>query len=167
MTNELREILSLPKEVWEMAVRTRVAALVSVVLVLAGGCAPTPPRVEPECLQGVTTPLIDLPNLVQLGSVTLKNSTTEVSTSGGIDAHSITSEPNHWAVRLPPPNESVMLLIEPGGQAKKTGFPYSILSNDGDEDLYLQKERCTSLLKIGDAFAYIGNVTFTVYIKSA
>ena len=143
----------------------RVVALVYGLFLMICGCTPKPPGVEPECMQGVKTPLVDIPGIEQLGIVSVRNSTTEVSTSGGLSTHSITSEANHWAVRLPPPNESVMILIEPGSKADKTGFAYSILSNDGEEDLYLQKGQCTSLLKVADAFAYKGDFTLTVYVK--
>src|SRR5688500_17429463 len=116
-------------------------------------------------MQGVKNPLIDIPNIEQLGIVSIKNSTTEVSASGGLGVHSVSSKIHHWAVRLPLPNESVMLLIEPGDKTDKTGFPYSILSNDGEKDLYIQKQQCTSILAVADAFAYKGDVTLTVYAK--
>lgn len=145
---------------------SRVMALVCGLLLIVSGCGKAP-RVEPECMQGVKTPLLDIPGIEQLGIVSIKNNTKDVSASGGLDVHSITSKVDHWAVRLSPPNESVVLLIEPGEKADKTGFPYSILSNDGEKDLYIQKQQCTSILAVADAFAYKGDVTLTIYIKQA
>lgn len=142
----------------------RVIAIACGLLLVVSGCALKTPGVEPECLPGVKTPLLDIPGIEQLGTVVIKDKTTNLSTSGGIQVHSIGSKVNNWVVRLPQ-NESVMLFVEPGHGMSKTGFPYSILSNDGEKNLYLQKQQCTSLIPRGDAFAYIGDVTLTVYVK--
>ena len=143
----------------------RVIALICGLLLATSGCGFKTPKTDPPCMPNVKTPLIDIPRIEQLGIMTITAGTTEISTSGGIKAYSIGSEANHWAVRLPPPNESIMILVEPGSQADKTGFPYSILSNDGEKRLYLQKEQCTSLFVVGDALAYRDTVTLTVYAE--
>lgn len=132
---------------------TRVAALVCGLLLATSGCTPKSPQTDPACIPNVKTPLVDIPGIEQLGIITIKAGTTDVSASGGIKPHSVGSELNHWVVRLPQ-NESIMLFIKPGDKANKTGFPYSILSNDGEKDLYLQKAQCTSLLAVSDAVAY-------------
>ena len=144
----------------------RGVALVCGLLLAISGCALNTPKTDPECMPNVKTPLLDIPSIEQLGIITIKDKTSNVSTSGGVEAYSIGSESNQWAVRLPQ-NESVMLFIKPGDKADKTGFPYSILSNDGEKDLYLQKGPCTSLLVVKDALAYRDDVTLTLYVRQS
>ena len=142
--------------------QAKAAAIVCLLLVVSGCALKTPG--EPECISGVTNfqqlrELKPSMEFERLGQIFIQGGTTTVTADGALRA--VQGPNGEWIVDGLDP-ESVFITIKPANN-KEEGYRYSVLSNAGTRDLYLQNEKCFSIVKSMHPVAYKEAVTITVY----